>query len=51
MEIESGVDFKLVLLGTGGLADVEGTAVLSAEGCGDPVLAVSNRTSTEVSIP
>ena len=42
MEIESGVDFELWLLGTGGLADVEGTAILSAEGCGDPVLALED---------
>ena len=46
MEIESGVDFELWLLGTGGLADVEGAAVLSAERCGDTVLALEDTTQS-----
>ena len=48
MEIESGVDFELGLLGTGGLADVEGAAVLSAEGCGDTPLFVIGRYNSVV---
>ena len=46
MEIESGVDFELWLLGTGGLADVEGSAILSAEGGGDTVLALEDTTQS-----
>ena len=48
MEIESGVDFELGLLGTGGLADVEGSAILSAEGCGDTPLFVIGRYNSVV---
>ena len=46
MEIESGVDFELWLLGTGGLAHVQGAAVLSAEGSGDTVLALEDTTQS-----